>query len=279
MYEVLGASALQTRLDIGIARGLTPFVGRAAELAMLRDRWAYVQEGTGQVVLLRGEAGIGKSRLVQVPCKTTWRRTAAWLTPVAVPPTISTPPYPVIALLERVALRCNRRSRPGPTSSRPGGASWCSYRSAPGRGVPLLAGLSSPCRCRRALCAAGEYIEQQKQRTLRPVDDPGGGPGGPAAPALFMEDLHWADPSTLDLLSRFVGRSHGAHPGGVDLSADFEPPWTGAYVDHPRHAPSPAASPDRRHDQAGGAWQGARPRGRGAGGGRRPTGCPCLWKS
>ena len=64
VYEVLGASALQTRLDIGIARGLTPFVGRAAELAMLRDRWTYVQEGMGQVVLLRGEAGIGKSRLV-----------------------------------------------------------------------------------------------------------------------------------------------------------------------------------------------------------------------
>ena len=38
-YEVLGESSLQTRLDIGIARGLTPFVGREAELALLRDRW------------------------------------------------------------------------------------------------------------------------------------------------------------------------------------------------------------------------------------------------
>lgn len=65
-YEVLGVSTLQTRLDVGMVQGLTPFVGREAELAVLRDRWSYVQEGMGQVVMLRGEPGIGKSRLVQV---------------------------------------------------------------------------------------------------------------------------------------------------------------------------------------------------------------------
>ena len=58
VYEVLGASALQTRLDIGIARGLTPLVGRAAELALLRDRWTSVQEGMGQVCCSGGKRAL-----------------------------------------------------------------------------------------------------------------------------------------------------------------------------------------------------------------------------
>jgi hypothetical protein len=45
---------------------LTQLVGREPEVALLRERWAQVKEGLGQVVLLCGEAGIGKSRLVQV---------------------------------------------------------------------------------------------------------------------------------------------------------------------------------------------------------------------
>ena len=46
--------------------GLTPLVGREQEVGLLRERWAQVKDGLGQVVLLSGEAGIGKSRLVQV---------------------------------------------------------------------------------------------------------------------------------------------------------------------------------------------------------------------
>ena len=48
------------------ATGLTPLVGREAEVALLLERWAQSQAGLGQVVLLSGEAGIGKSRLVEV---------------------------------------------------------------------------------------------------------------------------------------------------------------------------------------------------------------------
>ena len=66
MYRVLGASGARTRLEAARGRALTPLVGRDAEVALLRERWAQVQEGLGQVVLLSGEAGIGKSRLGQV---------------------------------------------------------------------------------------------------------------------------------------------------------------------------------------------------------------------
>src|SRR5438132_126663 len=66
VYRVLGESGAQSRLDVPSPRGLTPLVGREAEVTLLLDRWAQVKDGLGQVVLLSGEAGIGKSRLVQV---------------------------------------------------------------------------------------------------------------------------------------------------------------------------------------------------------------------
>ncbi len=65
VYRVLGTSGAQSRLDVVNPRGLTPLVGREAEMTLLRERWAQARDGLGQVVLLSGEAGIGKSRLVQ----------------------------------------------------------------------------------------------------------------------------------------------------------------------------------------------------------------------
>jgi hypothetical protein len=55
----------QSRFEVAIGVGLTPLVGREEELGLLQQRWTQAKEGTGQVVLLSGEAGIGKSRLVQ----------------------------------------------------------------------------------------------------------------------------------------------------------------------------------------------------------------------
>ena len=63
-YEVARARGLRTRLDVGAERGLTPFVGREHELTLLQERWAEARAGEGQVILLMGEAGIGKSRLL-----------------------------------------------------------------------------------------------------------------------------------------------------------------------------------------------------------------------
>jgi predicted ATPase len=56
---------VQSRLEVASARGLTPLVGRESEVTLLLERWEQAKDGAGQVVLLSGEAGIGKSRLVQ----------------------------------------------------------------------------------------------------------------------------------------------------------------------------------------------------------------------
>jgi class 3 adenylate cyclase len=66
MYHVVRESGAKSRLDVASTRGLTPLVGREQEVGVLLERWSQVKEGQGQVVLLSGEGGIGKSRLVQV---------------------------------------------------------------------------------------------------------------------------------------------------------------------------------------------------------------------
>jgi class 3 adenylate cyclase len=66
VYQVLGESGVQNRLDIVSTCGLTPLVGRESEVTLLLERWEQAKTGHGQVVLLTGDAGIGKSRLVQV---------------------------------------------------------------------------------------------------------------------------------------------------------------------------------------------------------------------
>ena len=56
----------RSRLEATGSTGWTPLVGREQDIGLLLERWAQVKDGLGQVVLLSGEAGIGKSRLVQV---------------------------------------------------------------------------------------------------------------------------------------------------------------------------------------------------------------------
>jgi hypothetical protein len=64
-YRVLGESEVQSRFEVAVQKGLIPLVGREEELSLLQRRWEQAKEGSGQVVLLSGEAGIGKSRLGQ----------------------------------------------------------------------------------------------------------------------------------------------------------------------------------------------------------------------
>ena len=59
----------RSRLEAAGSTGLTPLVGREQEVALLRERWAQVKDGLGQVVLLSGEAGIGKPQPGNYPSR------------------------------------------------------------------------------------------------------------------------------------------------------------------------------------------------------------------
>ena len=111
--RVLYESMARSRLEAAGSTSLTPLVGREPEVALLRERWAQVKDGLGQVVLLSGEAGIGKSRLVQGLTEQVSTEPQAWLTPCQCSPYHqNTALYPMIELLERVALRFDRDEAP-----------------------------------------------------------------------------------------------------------------------------------------------------------------------
>jgi predicted ATPase len=63
IYEVLGVGPLRTRLQVSASRGLVRFVGRQSEIAQMSQALAQARTGQGQIIAVRGEPGVGKSRL------------------------------------------------------------------------------------------------------------------------------------------------------------------------------------------------------------------------
>ena len=66
VYQVSGESPAQSRIDVARESGLTPLIGREQEVELLQQQWAEVRNAKGQALLIEGEAGIGKSRCVQL---------------------------------------------------------------------------------------------------------------------------------------------------------------------------------------------------------------------
>jgi class 3 adenylate cyclase/tetratricopeptide (TPR) repeat protein len=103
IFELLGASGTQRRVQAAAARGLTRFVGRQTEMATLIDALAQTGAGHGQVVALVGEAGVGKSRLVYELTHSHYIRGWLVLESASVSYGKATPYFPVIDLLKRYA--------------------------------------------------------------------------------------------------------------------------------------------------------------------------------
>jgi class 3 adenylate cyclase len=227
VYQVLSERTARTRLEAAGRTGLTPLVGREPEVALLRERWAQVKDGFGQVVLLSGEAGIGKSRLVQVLTEHVAAEPQAWLTPCQCSPYYqNTALYPMVELLERVALRFEREESPEQKRRKLEGF-LVPYGLPLAEAVPLFAALLSlPLAADDAPLTMSP--EQQKQKTLQAfltillrI--------AAQQPVLFViEDLHWVDPSTLELLTLLVDQGPTARILALfTFRPDFNPPWTG----------------------------------------------------
>src|SRR5712691_7960441 len=203
VYQVLSESTARSRLDAAGSTGLTPLVGREQEVELLLERWAQVKDGRGQVVLLSGEAGIGKSRLVQVLKEHVATEPQVWLTPCQCSPYYqNTALYPLIDLLERVALRVEREE-PSEQKLRKLEGFVVQYGLPLAEAVPLFAALLS-------LPLPADYApltvspEQQKQKTLQALLTIFLRVAAQQPLLFVMEDLHWVDPTTLELLSLLV---------------------------------------------------------------------------
>jgi class 3 adenylate cyclase/predicted ATPase len=224
IFQVLGESAAQSRLDVAATRGLTPLVGREEEVGLLLRRWAQSQDGLGQVVLLSGEAGIGKSRLVQVVKDCIADTPHTRLECRCSPYYQNTALYPIIDLLERV-LHFQRDEILGAKLEKLERA-LSQYRFALHETVPLFATLLSLPLPEARYAPLSLTPERQKQKTLEALL---------AAvlemaerqPVLFiLEDLHWVDPSTLEFLHLLIAQGPTAAILTVmTYRPDFQPPW------------------------------------------------------
>src|SRR5207244_64727 len=105
--RVIAESEAQSRFEASVRAGLTPLVGREEEVGLLLRRWERAKIGEGQVVLLSGEPGIGKSRLVQVLKEQTVNESLVTVECRCSPYTHNSALYPVIEHLHRL-LRFER---------------------------------------------------------------------------------------------------------------------------------------------------------------------------
>jgi tetratricopeptide (TPR) repeat protein len=201
VYQILRESGVTSRLDVAQPRGLTPLVGRESEVRLLLERWEQVKAGYGQVVLLSGEAGIGKSRLVRVLQEQEDGTAATRIECRCSSYHQNSPLYPIITHLQRV-LGFDQHATPEAKLDT------LEQELAPhalplAEVVPLLAALLMlPLPTRYPPLTLTP--QRQKQKTLEVLllwllQE------AERRPVLFVvEDLHWSDPSTLEFLTLLI---------------------------------------------------------------------------
>jgi class 3 adenylate cyclase/energy-coupling factor transporter ATP-binding protein EcfA2 len=230
IYQVLGESGVHSRLEVAQTRGLTPLVGRESEVTLLMERWEQAKFGQGQVVLLTGDAGIGKSRLVQMLKEHVadephirWEcRSAEYAQNTAL--------FPLVDLFQRI-LRFEahetldeRLEKLEQTLSQ--------YHLPLEESVPLFAPLLSLALPENQYPSLNLSPQRQRQKNLETI----------VAillelaehqPVLFiLEDLHWTDPTTLELLNLVIEQTPTACLLTVlTCRPHFHPSWThGPYL-------------------------------------------------
>ena len=199
-------------------------MGREHETGLLLDRWTQAKEGDGQVVLLSGEAGIGKSRITETLRERTIDDNPLRLSYQCSPFYTNTALHPVVEQLQRTAginaddsndtklEKLEALLKQGPTIAK--------------EVVPLFAPLLS-------ISTEGHYApldmmpEQQKEQTLEGLLGQIEGLSRKRPVLFIFEDVHWADPTSLEFLELTIDRAQN-NPFLVVLTyrPEFSPPWS-----------------------------------------------------
>lgn len=222
-YCIERENEARSRFEVALTTGLSPLVGREEELDTVLACWQQVQAGNGQIVLIRGEAGIGKSRLVQSFREQLPDDTYIYMKGRCSAYARNSAFHPVIELLQH-GLQFSRDDDPrhkldkleqgltraglSPTETVPLFASLLSLPLPPS--VPPLT-LSPPQRRQQLLQVLLRWLLSLAQR--KPI-------------VLVGEDLHWMDPSSVELLGLFL--THIAQARILILLTyrpEFHPPW------------------------------------------------------
>jgi tetratricopeptide (TPR) repeat protein len=224
-WRVIAPSTAESRFEASHRTGLTPLVGRAHEIGLLLERWQQAKEGDGELVLLSGEAGIGKSRITETLRERTATDNPVRLSYQCSPYHTNSALHPVIAQLERAAQFDSEDTRDAKLDKL---ESLLAQGASDVEAVaPLVAALMS-------IPSEGRYAplemtpERQKEQTLEALVSQIEGLSRIRPVLLIFEDVHWADPTSIELLGLIVGRTESLPALAVITHRpDFSPPWTG----------------------------------------------------
>jgi predicted ATPase len=224
-FRVLGVREAEHGSDAASAGATSPVVGRGAEIQLLTERWAQTKDGSGQVALLLGEAGIGKSRLVGLLREQIAADSGMCITFRCSPYFTNSALHPIITRLQQT-LEFQREDTPDARLAKLERL-LRRYRFADERAIPLFAALLSvpvpegrfpalqltPLQLKRqtADALAAWLVEETLQRPV----------------LLVFEDLHWSDPSMLELLTLLIDQIPAVRMMLLlSFRPDFTPPWT-----------------------------------------------------
>ena len=223
-WAALRPSSVESRFEAMHASGLTELVGREEEIEILLRRWSKIKTGEGQVVLLSGEAGIGKSRLTAALLERFANEPHTRLRSFCSPQHTDSAFYPIIGQMERAAALSRNDSLEAKLDKLD---AMLAQSSTSAQDAALLAEMLS-------LPNDGRYPaieltpQQRRQRTLEALVSQIVALSRQNPLLMNFEDAHWTDPTTLELFGRIVDRIPTLCVLLiVTFRPEFEPPWIG----------------------------------------------------
>jgi class 3 adenylate cyclase/predicted ATPase len=223
-WQVAGKTTVTSRSHALQSCDLLPLIGRDEEMELLLRRWERAKSGEGQVVLLSGEAGIGKSRLTVALLEQLAREPHIRLRYFCSPQHTDSTLYPVIGEMLRAAGFAHDDSQQAKTdkldallaqSSTPpqDAALFAEMLSLPNDGRYPAVEVEPQLRRQKTLKALGSHIEALAR--INPV-------------LMIFEDAHWTDPTSLELFARAVDLAVSRRLLIlVTFRPEFSPPWIG----------------------------------------------------
>ena len=223
-WAALRASSAEGRFEALHASGLTDLVGREEELELLLRRWSRAKRGEGQVVLLSGEAGIGKSRLTAALLERLADEPHTRLRYFCSPQHTDSAFYPIIGQMERAAGMAHDDTPQArldkldallaqTSTSKQDAALFAEMLSLPNDGRYPALELDAP---------------QRRQRTLEALTSQLAGLASQQPVLMIFEDVQWIDPTSLEVFGRTVDRIKSLPtPLIVTFRPEFNAPWAG----------------------------------------------------